>query len=146
MALKINISNWKGKKVLVAPLDWGLGHATRCIPIIKEIIAAGAEVWLAGERNQKELLQQEFPQLPFLELTGYRITYANIGFRIKIFLQIPKILRAIRRENSWLKLQMNTHHFDFVIADNRYGLWNKNTFCIFITHQLLIKTFFGRLS
>ncbi|MBU3745270.1 MAG: glycosyl transferase family 28, partial [Sediminibacterium sp.] len=31
-------------KVLVAPLDWGLGHATRCIPIIAALLSEGYEV------------------------------------------------------------------------------------------------------
>ncbi len=146
MALKINKSHWGGKKILVAPLDWGLGHATRCIPIIKEIIESGAEVWLTGEGSQKKLLQLEFPTLPFLELKGYRIKYARIGFAINILFQIPKILLAIRSEHHWLKLQIKKYQFDIIVADNRYGLWNKNCFCIFITHQLFIKTSLGRCA
>ena len=62
-------------RILVAPLDWGLGHATRCIPIIQSLLAQGVEVWLAGEGLQKELLQQEFQKLPFLKLEGYRVKY-----------------------------------------------------------------------
>ena len=29
------------KTILVAPLNWGLGHATRCIPIIRALEANG---------------------------------------------------------------------------------------------------------
>lgn len=57
-------------RILVAPLDWGLGHATRCIPIIRELLAQGCYVWLAGEGAQEQLLKTEFPELPFLELPG----------------------------------------------------------------------------
>ncbi|TBR18907.1 MAG: glycosyl transferase family 28 [Chitinophagaceae bacterium] len=146
MSLKINSAYFAGKKVLVAPLDWGLGHATRCIPIIKEIIGAGATVWLAGERQQKILLQKEFPQLPFLELQGYRIRYSTRGFVWKMMLQIPKILFAMRSENSWLKNKIIKYGFDLIISDNRYGLSNKNAKCIFITHQLSIKTGLGKWS
>ena len=46
---KSEINTENPPRVLVAPLDWGLGHATRCIPVIRELQAAGAEVWLAGE-------------------------------------------------------------------------------------------------
>jgi hypothetical protein len=49
-------------RILVAPLDWGLGHATRCIPIIRELLSRGCEVWLAGEGAQEHLLKEEFPQ------------------------------------------------------------------------------------
>ena len=60
-------------RILVAPLDWGLGHATRCIPVIYELIRQKAAVWLAGEGSQRVLLTQEFPDLPFLPLKGYRV-------------------------------------------------------------------------
>ena len=65
-------------RILVAPLDWGLGHATRCIPLIKELLEGGCEVWLAGEGAQQVLLQNEFPQLPFLQLQGYRIRLRSL--------------------------------------------------------------------
>ena len=42
-------------RILVAPLDWGLGHATRCIPIIKELLGNDCDVWLAGEGPQEAL-------------------------------------------------------------------------------------------
>src|SRR6266550_3263256 len=111
--------------ILVAPLDWGLGHATRCIPIIRELLKQRIEVWLAGEAAHEKLLKAEFPDLPFLSLPGYRVRYArsNIGLLNNIFFQIPKILRAIKKENAWLKKMTDEHAFDAVIADNRYGLY-----------------------
>ena len=52
-----NISETK-RKVLVAPLDWGLGHATRCIPIIHELLRQNYEVLLAAEKAIANLLSQ----------------------------------------------------------------------------------------
>ena len=66
-----------GKKLLLAPLDWGLGHATRCVPIIRDLLNSDCEVWLAGEGAQEKLLREEFPLLPFLPLKGYRIKYSK---------------------------------------------------------------------
>ncbi len=40
--------------MLVAPLDWGLGHATRCIPIINELIQQGAQVIVAASGLAEE--------------------------------------------------------------------------------------------
>src|SRR5438034_816013 len=113
-------------RILIAPLDWGLGHATRCIPIIREILNQGIEVWLAGEDAQEKLLKIEFPDLPFLSLQGYRIHYAKsgIGLLKNIFFQIPKMLRVIKKENAWLKKMTDKHDFDAIIADNRYGLYH----------------------
>ena len=47
------------KRILVAPLDWGLGHATRCIPIIKELLSQGHEVVIAAEGPVKILLEKD---------------------------------------------------------------------------------------
>jgi len=135
-------------RVLVAPLDWGLGHATRCVPIIKELLSQGCEVWLAGEGSQESLLKSEFPNVPFLALPGYRIRYAGSrhGFFWKIVIQLPRILYAIRSERIWLKKMVKDHRFDAVVSDSRFGLRNSKTLCIFITHQLAIKSPLGRWS
>ena len=135
-----------GKKLLVAPLDWGLGHATRCVPVIRDLLKNDCEVWLAGEGAQEKLLREEFPSLPFLPLKGYRIKYGKSGLTGKILLQVPSILRSIKEENKWLKEQVSNHGFDAVISDNRYGLYNEKVFSVLITHQLNIKTSFGKWS
>jgi len=128
-------------KVLVAPLDWGLGHATRCIPIIKGLLSHGYEVFLAGEGAQSILLKAEFPQLTLIPLKGYRVSYSNHkrGMALKLLWQLPKIWRAIQFENRWLHKQVALHHFNIIISDNRYGLHHPSVKSIFITHQLTIK-------
>jgi len=135
-----------GKKLLVAPLDWGLGHATRCVPVIRDLLNSHCEVWLAGEGAQEKLLREEFPSLPFLPLKGYRIKYAKTGFTGKILLQVPSILRSIKEENKWLKEQATNYGFEAVVSDNRYGLYHEKIFSVFITHQLFIKSSLGKWS
>jgi len=133
-------------RILVAPLDWGLGHATRCIPIIRELMANGAEVWLAGEGAQEQLLRNEFPGLPFLALPGYRIRYAKTarGLIWKMIQQGPKMRRAIQSEHRWLKKTVVENDIDAVISDNRFGLHHPGIPCIFMTHQLTIKSSAGK--
>ncbi|HEX4876047.1 MAG TPA: glycosyltransferase [Chitinophagaceae bacterium] len=135
-------------RILVAPLDWGLGHATRCIPVIRELLAQNVEVWLASEGSQEKLLRLEFPDLPFLQLTGYRVKYAAtaMGLAWKMLAQSPRLTRAIKAENLWLKKKVEEYRFDAVISDNRFGLYHPSVPCIFITHQLIIKTPFGKWS
>lgn len=132
--------------ILVAPLDWGLGHATRCIPIIKCLQAAGCKVFIAGEGNVKALLQQEFNTIQFLPLKGYRIQYSKNKrfFVVKILAQLPKIFSAIGYEHKWLKKTVKKWHIDIVISDNRYGLYHSAIPCIFITHQLCIQAPFKK--
>ncbi len=139
------VKNKEKCRILVAPLDWGLGHATRCIPLIRGLINAGAELWLAAEGPQETLLRTEFPQLPFLPLKGYGIRYSRSarGMSWKILAQVPGIKKAIKAENQWLKKVQQEYSFDAVISDNRYGLHHPDIPCILITHQLLIRTGMG---
>lgn len=133
------------RKILIVPLDWGLGHATRDIPLIREMLNAGCQVFIAAEGKHAALLQQEFPQLTILPLPGYRIQYAQKGqfFGLKIIQQIPKIFRSVNYEQRWLKKIVAEYQINAVISDNRFGLYHKNIPTVFITHQLLIKTPFG---
>lgn len=133
-------------RILLAPLDWGLGHTTRCIPLIKELLAQEMEVFLAGNETQAAIFLKEFPGLPVLYLEGYNIRYSGRerGFLWSIIRQIPKIKKAIRSENTWLKEMIREYAFDAVISDNRYGLYNDAVPCIFITHQLAIQSPFGK--
>jgi UDP-N-acetylglucosamine transferase subunit ALG13 len=132
-------------RILVAPLDWGLGHATRCIPVIRTLLTTGAEVLLAGEGKVETLLRTEFPELLFLNLPGYRIRYAKsaVGTFAALVQQLPKLLRAIAFETAWLEAAVAEHRINAVISDNRYGLYHPRIPSVFITHQLLVKTPFN---
>ncbi len=132
-------------KILTVPLDWGLGHATRDIPLIYEMLNAGAQVFIAAEGKHAALLKQEFPEITILPLPGYRIQYAQKGkfFGMKIIQQIPKIYKAVKYEQRWLKKIVKEYQINAVISDNRFGLYQKDIPTVFITHQLLIKTPFG---
>jgi len=133
-------------KVLIIPLDWGLGHATRCVPLIQYMLKLGWKVSMAGEGKTANLLSAEFPELPMLYIKGYRISYPKKGwlFIPKIILQIPKIIASIVREHFWLKQEMKIHGWDLVISDNRYGLFTHKAKTIMITHQLNLISGLGK--
>lgn len=135
-------------RILVAPLDWGLGHATRCIPLIRLLVDRHCDVWIAAEGAQEWLLKTEFPDLPFLHLPGYRVRYARTatGLMWQMIAQWRRLNRAIKNENAWLQAAVSDYAFDAVISDNRYGLYNKAIPSIFITHQLAIKSPLGSWS
>jgi UDP:flavonoid glycosyltransferase YjiC (YdhE family) len=136
------LDNINKQRVLVAPLDWGLGHATRCIPIIESLLALGHQVILAGEGAVATVLHKEFPTLEIIPLKGYRVQYAKTGagFILQIIKQIPRILKTIQAEHAWLDNIIEEKNIDLVISDNRYGLHTKKVPSVFITHQLNIKT------
>ena len=125
--------------MLVAPLDWGLGHATRCIPIIRVLIKNGCTVLIAASGHHSVLLQTEFPDLEFIELPGYGITYAKANVLLRLVLQLPAFFRNVRREYKWLQQAISAYHIDAVISDNRYGLHSSLVPCVFVTHQLQVQ-------
>jgi uncharacterized protein (TIGR00661 family) len=131
--------------ILIAPLDWGLGHATRCIPLINAFLNIKCNVVIACNDVQKQLLQQEFSSVHFVQLQGYNITYNKYPklLTLSILQQLPKIATAIKREHKWLNEIIDELAVDIVISDNRYGLYSSKAHCIFITHQLRIKAPFG---
>ena len=129
-------------RILIAPLDWGLGHATRCIPVISFLVQQNCIVFVAAEGRAKTLLQKEFPDVQFIGLKGYRIQYSRYKFWMpaKLLLQLPKLIYRIYAENRWLKKSVKAHRINAVISDNRMGLFHKRIRCVYITHQLTIKT------
>lgn len=125
-------------------MDWGLGHATRCIPIVYEFLNRGYKVIIGTSGKQKALLQQEFPTLTFLELQGYEVEYPKSGsMTLKMLLQLPKINTAIKDEHLWLAKIIDEHQIDLVVSDNRYGLWSNKVKSILITHQVFVKAPLG---
>jgi uncharacterized protein (TIGR00661 family) len=133
--------------ILIAPLDWGLGHATRCSPIIQALIHKNCNVLIACEGNIRTLLSKEFPQLNFIDLKGYRIQYSKNSWSLpfQIGKQIPKILSTIQYEKERLEEIVKEQDVHGIISDNRYGFYHPHLPSVFITHQLHIKTPFGKV-
>ena len=134
--------------VVYGLLDWGLGHTTRSIPIIRHLMKLNCNILVACNSNQKAVLLKEFPEIEYKELEGYELRYATKGWLtiLYIILQIPKILIKINRENRWLKGLLLEHKADLVVSDNRYGFYSSKMPSIFITHQLSIRTGLGSVA
>ena len=130
----------KDKHVMIAPLDWGLGHATRCIPIVKTLLKKGCVVHLGSNGNALLVLRNEFPDLPYVELPAYDAYYSKTWpFMLNIFRQLPKFLQAISREKEVLKEYESKHPLDLIISDNRYGCRLKHVKSVFLSHHLNIR-------
>ncbi len=126
------------KTILVAPLNWGLGHATRCIPIIRALLTHNFTPVLASDGIALQLLQKEFPSLETITLPDYQIEYAKKGknFKLKMLKDSPKMLKAISKERKIVKQLVKERDFCGIISDNRLGVYSKKVPSVFITHQL----------
>jgi uncharacterized protein (TIGR00661 family) len=134
--------NSENKTILIAPLNWGLGHATRCIPIIKALQENNFTPIIASDGIALELLRKEFPYLKTLELPSYQIEYAKNGrnFKWKLIKSLPKMLEAIREEKRIINKWIQKYEIDGIISDNRLGVFSKKIPSVFITHQLNVMT------
>ncbi|AVR45242.1 glycosyltransferase [Christiangramia fulva] len=127
------------KRILVAPLNWGLGHAARCIPIIKGLEENGFEPILASDGAALLLLQKEFPHLLSIELPSYDIRYSTNGayLKWKLLMESPRLLRTVNKEKGLTEKIVHNYAIKGIISDNRFGVRSeklkKN---VYITHQL----------
>lgn len=134
-------------QILIAPLDWGLGHATRCIPIIEALERRKHKIIIAGCGNSGELLKKHFPNTDYIDCPGSSFRYDKSSF--PLFTQIKqskKLLDQIRFEKRWLKEVSAQYKIDAIISDNRYGLSHLTIPSVFLTHQINVKTGLGKLS
>lgn len=128
-------------RILICPLNWGLGHASRDVLVIQKLLEAGHEVILAGDGMPLQFLETEFPELKSIHLpSSIRITYfKHLPAWLKIFILSPFLLYSFIIERYRLKKIVHKIHPNVVISDNRYGLWSENVKSILITHQCSIK-------
>lgn len=133
------------KRLLVAPLNWGLGHATRCIPIIKALIEQGFEPVIASDGGALKLLKTEFPALEFYELPAYNIKYASTAFffRSKLLLQMPHILRTISSERKVIAQLLKEKNICGIISDSRWGVRSEDVPSVFLSHQVNVLSGFS---
>lgn len=126
------------KRILVAPLNWGLGHASRCIPIIRELEKEGFEPVIASDGQALELLKKEFPLMEFHELPSYNISYSRkkVFFSFHLLLKIPHIIKTISEENKAVQKLVEIENISGIISDNRWGVRSGKVPSVFITHQV----------
>jgi len=126
-------------RILFSPLNWGLGHAVRSIPVLKELSASGFEIILAGNGFSLEFLRKEFPGWQYLTLPSFEMRYSGGSSQvISVLKALPGIVIASWKEHRRLRHLIKEWNIDVVISDNRFGLFNKNCISVYITHQLTV--------
>lgn len=127
------------KKILIAPLDWGLGHATRCIPIVEAFLEKNVEVVLGSNGRSLDLLKATFKNLRCVEIPGYDFVYpSGNGMVWTALKQVPKVIKKIELEKQFVHELQLKEKFDLIISDNRYGVFSSTAHNIFICHQMAL--------
>ena len=138
----------EGRKILYAVLNWGLGHATRSIPVIRSL-ANNNQIWIGSNGLSLELLKKEFPDLPTVELPPYNINYKKKSFLSSMITQTPKVMLAMSKELDLTEVLVEKHEIDLVISDHRLGCHSNLCESIIIAHHIQIQTqigFFGLIG
>jgi hypothetical protein len=137
-----------GDRILISPLDWGLGHTTRIIPLIRNWIAQGCIVTVAIDDPHASIISEQFPGIKILKLPGYQVKFTskNKLFIFYLVFQIPRVFNTMFSENRWIANRLTQEHFDFIISDNRPGFFHAGVHSIYITHQINIRTGFSLLD
>ena len=128
----------QNKRILIAPMDWGLGHTTRCIPIIGYILHQGHVPVFAGNEKQCAFIEETFSNIEKIHLEGYNISFT--GRLLPFLKQIPGVLKTISNEHNWLLQNAQKLNIQGIISDNRYGLYHPNLPSVIMTHQLKVQT------
>ena len=128
------------RRILISPLDWGLGHASRIIPLINRYIEQGDNVIIAGSGLSLNLLKKQFPTLKNIEIPSFKMKYSAGKSQVwAVAKAFPRLIYYSIREHSALKRIVKEENIDFIISDNRFGLYHKTVPSAYITHQLMIK-------
>ena len=133
------------RQILIAPLDWGLGHTTRCVPIMGHLMQRGHSVVFAGSEWQRKYISETFAAIETIHLDGYEVTYSKrgSGFMFSLLNQMPRLVKTIRKEHEWLEKLTQGRQFDGIISDNRYGLFHRSIPTVMMTHQLQAQSGMG---
>lgn len=125
--------------IIVAPLNWGLGHASRCVPLVHRFLNEGHEVILGGDGESLTLLRRHFPKLRYVYLAPLSLRYSSSQSQVLAMLKaMPSLVIWAIKDHTMLKAVLNEEHIDRVVSDNRFGLYNKRVESIYMTHQLRI--------
>ncbi|MEO7082386.1 MAG: hypothetical protein ABIY71_12705 [Flavobacteriales bacterium] len=128
---------FNGARILVAPLDWGLGHAARCVPVIRELLVQGAVPVIGADWGPLAMLRVEFPELEYVRMPGMEVRYAEGRSQAwAMAKQLPAMLRQVRTEHHFLQAHRRELQLDAVISDQRFGIRAVDLPSVLITHQL----------
>ena len=126
----------KTKNILICPLEWGLGHATRMIPVAAELLKQKHNVILASGEEHLSLLRNELPGCSFLCFPGFKPEYSHhLPQYVSVLLKIPLLAYHVILEHFRLKKIIQQYSIDIVISDNRFGLWNRSIKSVYVTHM-----------
>lgn len=136
----MNANNKQRKNVLICPLDWGLGHTSRIIPIIKKIQKKGHKIFISCSKTQQHFFINEISNYTWIPTASPQIKYNYKRLKLKdLFKLIPIIFKGIKKDKIKIEQWIKKYNIDLIISDNRYGCYSSKVYSVIITHQIKVK-------
>ncbi len=127
----------KNKRILISVLNWGIGHVSRSIGIIDQLIKQENTVIIACDDAQKDIFSQYFSDVQFISHEGYPFQFDGKGnFRWDLTKRLSKLQARLTEERKQVASYVEKHNIDVVLSDHRYGFVSKDVPSIFMTHQV----------
>lgn len=131
---------FKNKRILICPLNWGIGHATRMVAYAKQLECTGNIISVMGASEVLDVFKEEMPNVQRIPFIDIKVRYAHSDKIVrKIVMHMPLYLFSAIREHWALQRLLRHYDFDIIISDNRPALWSPRIDSYYITHQLSIK-------
>lgn len=129
----------KSQNILICPLEWGLGHAARMIPVARKLREMNNNVIIGSGEEHLSMFRNEIDGLSYINFPGFRPAYSRwLPQYLSLLFKTPLLLYHIILEHSKLKRIIKEYSIDIIISDNRFGLWNPKVTSVYVTHMPLI--------
>lgn len=127
--------------IIYAMCSWGLGHATRSLPIIRKLIENGHHLTIISHGRSLELLQKELSDIvQYYDIEDYPMLLSDNSrqFLAKSMIYWPLFIKRIESGLIQLNKILRQEKFDRIISDARYDMYSKHIPSFFISHQMRI--------
>lgn len=128
-------------KVIYGVCSWGLGHATRSLPVIRKLIDEDNEITIISKGRSLELLKKELGKdIEYIDIPDYPMLLSENArqFMVKSLVYWPMFIRRMQSGLSKLTKMLETRRCDVIISDGRYDIYSKRVPSFFISHQIRI--------
>lgn len=133
----MQIQEIQNKKIAFKALDWGLGHVTRSLSVLKQLLDQKNELIIFGTKKQIEIYTSYNIDVRFIELEEIDWRFSGSAKKLTEGFQVAKaVLKKKKQSYSELENFLITNEIDVIISDHDYGFYSFQIPSIFITHQL----------
>ncbi|HIG99123.1 MAG TPA: glycosyltransferase [Thermoplasmata archaeon] len=128
-------------EIIYGVCSWGLGHATRSLPVIRKLINEHHQVTVISNGRSLEVLKKELgDDIPYVDIPDYPMLLSENTrqFLAKSMVYWPVFIKRIEDGLAQLQKILEKKHYDCIISDARYDMYSKKIPSFFISHQMRI--------